>query len=70
MTITPATMCVVLDAEISLLVSPEETIYIQLTQAHILHDNVVKKYIMYTKIRSLGQWADLEICCLTVTADI
>lgn len=52
MTITPATMCVVLDVIGDSLLEPsEETIYIQLTKAHILHDNVVKNiYPVYTII--------------------
>jgi len=48
MTITPATMCVVLDVTRAPLSTSEETIYIQLTTAHILLDNVVKKYIYCT----------------------
>jgi len=44
MTITPATMCVVLDVTEDSV--SEETMYIQLTTAHILLDNVVKnRYI-------------------------
>lgn len=49
MTITPATMCVVLDDVLddSFSESPEETMQKQLTPAHILQDKVVKIYTMY-----------------------